>query len=367
MATDPRQVFESLVIKGEWRIVQYVLEKEQDSIDVDQDINVKDGVVFPLLLACRSGNDDMAKRFISLGAKINKKDSTGTTALMAASQGGHKDVVRVLLECAADINIENEAGQTALMFACSHGHVEIVELFLNPPTNKDDDVQEVVVDKANKSGMTALMLAVCKGHAEVVRMLRQKFGALVKLDCQLVLGVNAADVANAKGHQNVLAELSCPLDESPCKRTCRLQPEELARILDIIIRDTDRNSKYSLGGGRYHQELSPSHLSTEGSDSLPSDLISDVTSALRDALMITFPLAAKWTNLGVFLGIDMGLLKAIKQNEHCECDNCLRETLHEWLKRGNATWTDLYKAVYPLDSRISERIRQKYNISVPED
>lgn len=460
MATEARHIFSSLVAKGEWTVVQYVLEKEKHNIDINQDIKLdfdddRCGVSFPLLLACGSGNDIMAEQFISLGAEINKQDSTGTTALMVASQGGHKSVVQLLLKWSADINLGNNTGQTALMFASSEGYVEIVELFLN-------GTQEVLIDKSDKNGMTALMLAVFHGHVEVVRLLRQKF-ATVQLDCRLVLGVNAGDVAKAKGHHNVLAELSTLPDHNSCSTILPL--DELARILDIVVRDTDRNNAYLTRDGEHqpcakdkndpclptldvtfrlfapishwwenialHLKLSDYEIRSvkqllfgnpetcfqdylremlracfakecptwkvledviislfpESQSSQRDRLIDHLHQAmpenlstgkneeflhsgarqtvrviekkleLRNVLRLTFPLAAQWKNLGVFLGIDKDNLDAIEHNCHHISENCLRETIHAWLKKGeNILWTDLSKAVEPLDPKLAEDI-----------
>ena len=58
-----------------------------------------------------------------------------------------------------------------------------------------------------------------------------------------MLDVSALDIAKAKGHSDLCGKLSLILDRPFNKNSCSnfMQPEELACVLDTIVRDTKRN------------------------------------------------------------------------------------------------------------------------------
>ena len=77
---------------------------------------------------------------------------------------------------------------------------------------------------------------------------------------------------------------------------------------------------------------------------------------LREAFVITFPLAAKWKNIGVVLNINSYVLDKIEHDEKI-ADNCLRAMLDEWLKQTDSpSWKALQCAVKPYDSKLADEI-----------
>jgi hypothetical protein len=83
--------------------------------------------------ASASGNDNVVKLLIGLGADIHARNDG---ALRNASRFGHIAVVAVLLERGANVHAVGKvgcptfAGRTAIQLAFNAGHAEIVQLLL---------------------------------------------------------------------------------------------------------------------------------------------------------------------------------------------------------------------------------------------
>ena len=67
-----------------------------------------------LIEASYCGHFNIVKLLLERGAKVNKQNGSGETALMWASLG-HHDVVKLLLERGAKVNKQDKEGKTALM------------------------------------------------------------------------------------------------------------------------------------------------------------------------------------------------------------------------------------------------------------
>ena len=82
---------------------------------------------------------------------------------------------------------------------------------------------------------------------------------------------------------------------------------------------------------------------------------------LPSALKLVFPLASKWHNLGVFLGLDEGRLNTIRHNCKNEAEDCLREVLSAWIKQVDPppSWSALAVAVETFNPSIAEKIKQQ--------
>lgn len=89
--------------------------------------------LYPELWAAASGGKfEKVKQLVEKGLDVNKKDASGSTAIIHASTGGHTDVVKYLISKKADVNVkENSIGLTALSAAASGGHAATVLLLLN--------------------------------------------------------------------------------------------------------------------------------------------------------------------------------------------------------------------------------------------
>ncbi len=116
----------------------------------------------PLILACYSGNNNVAQFLIRKGCDINYKSPMGN-ALMAAVVRGNLEMVTYLLTQKANIDETDDNGVTALMFAIQFTNVELVQLLLK---NKAD---KTIVDK---NGKTAFEYAVSSGNEEIINLLK---------------------------------------------------------------------------------------------------------------------------------------------------------------------------------------------------
>ena len=309
---------------------------------------------FPLLVACQHGNEDMAKLLLDYRPNVNKQNSTRTSALMVACQLGDKKVVQLLLEHSADADLEDETGHTAIMFASFNGHHEIVELLLQvSDTGANEMKASISINKTNKSGMTALMLAVYEGHSEVVEMFCKKVNP--QLNGRLVLDVSALDIAKAKGHSDLCGKLSPMLDRPFYNNPCSdfMQPEELARVLDVIVRDTKRNDvRFPTGDDQVD-------LPTPDDPAYPS-------------LSTTFRLFSRvckhWQNNALFFNVSDKVIQSIKyrSGESYGDQNRLRDISRACFGKARPTWKTLEEVVVGLECEEQESIIRELRQAMPK-
>ena len=77
----------------------------------------------------------------------------------------------------------------------------------------------------------------------------------------------------------------------------------------------------------------------------------------------------KWENIGVLLGIETGILDAIKAAENLP-QNCLREMLKIWLKTVSPppSWTAIAEAIDLLgDQNLADHLKTKYHVPQSQD
>jgi hypothetical protein len=73
--------------------------------------------VTPLMAVIGAESKDLLQLFLSKGAEVNKKNSSGMTPLMIAAMDGSEDLVGLLLDHGADVNAKTPDGLTALSWA----------------------------------------------------------------------------------------------------------------------------------------------------------------------------------------------------------------------------------------------------------
>jgi len=108
------------------------------------------------------GESEIVCELVKSGAKIDRQDEYGRTALLIAAESGHAQVVDELLDCGAEIDHQNEDGATALLLASWSGRNQVVHKLLD---------RGAQIDGQNKNGWTALLAASCAGHTTAVREL----------------------------------------------------------------------------------------------------------------------------------------------------------------------------------------------------
>ena len=111
------------------------------------------------------GDLDQVKKMIEKGAKVDKKDTAGQTALMYAAESGKLDVVTYLIEQGANVNaISGKMGRgTPLIYAAAANQIETVEYLLEHGAN--------INSTTPYHHETALIWAVGNGNIEIVKLL----------------------------------------------------------------------------------------------------------------------------------------------------------------------------------------------------
>ncbi len=114
-----------------------------------------------LYLAARNGFCDTTEALLALGALVNEKQCTGSTALHGASFFGHPDVVELLLQYGVDPAITNQWGNTAEEEAAS------------------DEIREII-RKSKDDKFTALARSlISKRLAHRIRLIKDMAGRVV--------------------------------------------------------------------------------------------------------------------------------------------------------------------------------------------
>lgn len=90
--------------------------------------------ISPLWVACKNGHKSAAQILLQKGAKVNKRDSRGTSPISVACENGHGRIVQLLLEYNAEVN------ERDLLAAYKNGYSSIDKLLLekNAKVNEYD-------------------------------------------------------------------------------------------------------------------------------------------------------------------------------------------------------------------------------------
>lgn len=88
--------------------------------------------------AAASGNVKLIRSFISNGAKVNARNTSGETPLHLAARFGHTDAVRYLIAAGADVHAKTKyTHATPLMSAAEMGHETIIRVLMAAGSNKE--------------------------------------------------------------------------------------------------------------------------------------------------------------------------------------------------------------------------------------
>jgi ankyrin repeat protein len=87
----------------------------------------------PLHDACRNGDTERVKQLLDGdgGARVDKKDEYGNTALIVGSTAGHTEVVRLLLDKGALLDEKDKYGRTAFGWTIARGNTAVMTLLLD--------------------------------------------------------------------------------------------------------------------------------------------------------------------------------------------------------------------------------------------
>jgi ankyrin repeat protein len=111
-------------------------------------------------LAVSSGNVDMTRLLIELGADPNAQTAYPLSPLFNASYKGNTEIAVMLLDAGADINAPSYEGMSPIVGAIARGHANTVALLLDRGAALD------FVDK--RTGRNLLHLAVLSGNFAIV-------------------------------------------------------------------------------------------------------------------------------------------------------------------------------------------------------
>jgi ankyrin repeat protein len=113
--------------------------------------------------AVSSGNVDMARLLIELGADANAQTAYPLSPLFNASYKGDNEIAQLLLDAGADINAPSYEGMPPIVGAVARGHTDIVALLLDRGAELD------FVDE--RTGRNLLHVAILSGNLDVVDQL----------------------------------------------------------------------------------------------------------------------------------------------------------------------------------------------------
>ena len=110
--------------------------------------------------AADSGDLKTIKKFVGIGADINRKSKASYTPLHYAARSGHLKVVEFLLSKGARIEGKDRYGITPLMMAAKGRHIQVVELLL---------AKKAKVNQTNKNKQTVLTLVAGNDHVGTLK------------------------------------------------------------------------------------------------------------------------------------------------------------------------------------------------------
>ena len=142
--------------------------------------------------AAGSGDSDLLKQLLGMGADVNGAGGQGETPLHIAVSQGRTEAVDLLLEKGASVDATDLAGRTPLHVAAHTGDVEILARLIKAGAS---------VNSADYSGTTALHRAVARGNFDAVKKLLEK-GA--KVDMENDEGKTPLDLARESENENLI-------------------------------------------------------------------------------------------------------------------------------------------------------------------
>eukprot|EP01083_Nonionella_stella_P067769 179469_1 len=174
--------------------VQKSLDNTSDTFNIDA-LGGNDYTL--LMIAAKTGNDEIVKLLLSKKADPNVKGNRGLTALLVACQNGYQSTTQLLLDCEtkADLSVTDDNGNNGLMYAAMNGSLFIAELLIKAGID---------VNATNKNKGTALSFGVLFGKENLIEFLLDN-GATV--DAQDERGNTSLHFAASCGYRKVITLL----------------------------------------------------------------------------------------------------------------------------------------------------------------
>jgi ankyrin repeat protein len=161
----------SAVINGKLKAALFLCSKGADTNAVIRNEHGRSYSMF--FAAALSNNTNLLQMFWPSDDRVDKRNNTGSTALMEAAKQETPDVLRYLIAHGADVNAAGSHGHTALVYAGYNGQVENIKILLaagaDPWATATDS--EDPDDPRGRYG--AVSLAVQQNHPEAAQLLRE--------------------------------------------------------------------------------------------------------------------------------------------------------------------------------------------------
>lgn len=125
------------------------------------------------LNACKLGDMDSVREFISRGGDPNVEDRSSRTGLLYAAAANRSEIVKKLIAAGAKVDHSDAGHWTALGLACKAGHIEIVKALLKTGASYSDIGCVPVKLEDQFSGGSPLMIAAAEGHSEIVMLISE--------------------------------------------------------------------------------------------------------------------------------------------------------------------------------------------------
>ena len=215
----------------------------------------------------------------------------------------------------------------SLLDQCGRGDVRTVQYLLNQGLN---------VDYIDNKGNFPLLMASSFGRLELIKFLLDE-------------GANI-DLVNPRGE----SALSKAIERGQTEVASLLQ-QYGAKSKQVSTSSQSQSSLREVLG----EEAAASTTSFEQVPKLHGHTRPEISSALK----LLLPIASRWANIGVVLGVPIGIVDAIKYDNRNSCSACLREMLIEWLKQVDPppTWENLIEAIELFDPYIAHKARTHFS------
>ncbi|XP_013142883.1 PREDICTED: serine/threonine-protein phosphatase 6 regulatory ankyrin repeat subunit B isoform X2 [Papilio polytes] len=190
-ARNGRTALHLAAMNGYAHLVKFLIRDHNAMIDV---LTLKKQT--PLHLAAASGQIEVCKLLLELGANIDATDELGQKPIHAAAQNNYSEVVQLFLQQHPNLVMATtKDGNTCAHIAAIQGSVKVIEELMK------FDRTGVISARNKLNDSTPLQLAAEGGHADVVRVLVRAGASCTDENRE---GLTAVHLAAEHGHTNVL-------------------------------------------------------------------------------------------------------------------------------------------------------------------
>lgn len=119
--------------------------------------------ITPLMFAALTGEHQIAKWLIELGADVNIKGVMGETVLMTALREMDVEMVKLLIRNGADVEVQNFEGETPLLLATKSFNTSLIRLLVQEGAD---------INKKTKEGVSALDIVIKNEDYEIAAFMK---------------------------------------------------------------------------------------------------------------------------------------------------------------------------------------------------